>query len=43
MVKMYNAVKETFTIELQPEIIFIGDKTKKEDELCKILYKKIQK
>jgi UDP-N-acetylmuramate dehydrogenase len=43
MVKMHNAVKEKFTIELQPEIIFIGDKTKKEDELCKILYKKTQK
>lgn len=43
MVKMHNAVKEKFTIELQPEIVFIGDKTKKEDELCKILYKKTQK
>ena len=43
MSKMHNAVKEKFTIELQPEIVFIGDKTKKEDELCKILYKKIQK
>ena len=38
MVKMHNAVKEKFTIELTPEIIFIGDKTKKEEELCKILY-----
>ena len=43
MVKMHKAVKENFTIELQPEIVFIGDKTKKEDELCKILYKKTQK
>ena len=43
MSKMHNAVKEKFTIELQPEIVFIGDKTKKEDELCKILYKKTQK
>ena len=25
------------------KIVFIGDKTKKEDELCKILYKKTQK
>ena len=40
MVKMRNAVKEKFTIELTPEIIFIGDKTKKEEELCKILYQK---
>ena len=43
MVKMHNAVKEKFTIELTPEIIFIGDKTKKEEELCKILYQKKQK
>ena len=43
MAKMHNAVKEKFTIELQPEIVFIGDKTKKEEELCKILYKKTQK
>ena len=43
MVKMFTAVKEMYTIELQPEIIFIGDKTEKEEKLCKILYKKIQK
>ena len=43
MVKMHNAVKESFTIDLTPEIIFIGDKTKKEEELCKILYQKKQK
>ena len=40
MVKMFTAVKENYRIELQPEIIFIGDKTKKEEELCKILYQK---
>ena len=38
MVKMFTAVKENYKIELQPEIIFIGDKTKKEEDLCKILY-----
>ena len=43
MFKMFTAVKENYRIELQPEIIFIGDKTKKEEELCKILYKKTQK
>ena len=43
MFKMFTAVKENYRIELQPEIIFIGDKTKKEEELCKILYKKAQK
>ncbi len=39
MVKMYNAVKNMYTIELTPEQIFIGDKTEKEEELCNILYK----
>jgi UDP-N-acetylmuramate dehydrogenase len=43
MHRMYSAVKESFTIELQPEIVYIGDKSKKEDELCKILYQKRQK
>ena len=43
MVKMFTAVKENYKIELQPEVIFLGDKTKKEDELCKILYQKTQK
>ena len=43
MVKMHNAVKDTYTIELRPEIIFIGDKTEKEEELCNILYQKKQK
>ena len=43
MVKMHSAVKKAFTIELEPEILFIGNKTKKEEELCKILYKKTQR
>ena len=43
MVKMFTAVKENYRIELQPEVVFIGDKTKKEEELCKILYPKTQK
>ena len=37
MVMMYNAVKNMYTIELKPEIIFLGDKTKKEEELWNIL------
>ena len=37
MVMMYNAVKNQYTIELKPEIVFIGDKTKKEEELWNIL------
>ena len=43
MEKMFTAVKENYRIELQPEVIFIGDKTPKEEKLCKILYQKIQK
>ncbi|MCQ2754717.1 MAG: UDP-N-acetylmuramate dehydrogenase [bacterium] len=43
MCKMKQAVKDTYTIDLTPEIIFVGDKTKKEEELCKILYQKTQK
>ena len=39
MVKMYNAVKQMYTIELTPEQIFIGDKTEKEEGLCNILYR----
>lgn len=43
MLKMYNLVKEKFTIELTPEIIFIGNKSEKEEKICDILYKKHQK
>ena len=43
MVKMFTTVRDIYTIELKPEIIFIGDKTKKEEELCNILYQKNQK
>ena len=43
MVKMFTAVKDKYRIELQPENIFIGNKTKKEEILCKILYQKTQK
>ena len=37
MVMMYNAVKNQYTIELKPEIIFVGNKTEKEEELWNIL------
>ena len=43
MVKMFTAVRDIYTIELKPEVIFIGDKTEKEEELCNILYQKNQK
>lgn len=43
MVKMFTTVKDTYTIELKPEVIFIGDKSEKEEKLCNILYQKTQK
>ena len=43
MVKMKNAVKDTYTIDLMPEVIFIGNKTEKEEELWNILYQRPQK
>ena len=41
--KMYLTVKDTYTIELEPEIRFIGKKNKREEEICKQIYKKKQK
>lgn len=41
--KMYTTVKETYTIELEPEIRFIGKKSRREEEICKQIYKKTQK
>ena len=41
--KMYMTVKETYTIELEPEIRFIGKRNKREEEICKQIYKKTQK
>lgn len=37
--KMYSKVKETYTIELVPEIRYIGKKSKREEEICKQIYK----
>lgn len=43
MYMMYKKVKNSYTIELVPEIRFIGKKNKREEEICKELYRKIQK
>ena len=43
MVKMFTTVRDIYTIELKPEVIFIGDKTEKEEKLCNILYQKESK
>lgn len=37
--KMYKQVKDTYTIELEPEVRFIGKRTKREEEICKQIYK----
>ena len=38
MYKMYSCVKEKQGIKLKPEIKFFGNKTCREEEICKILY-----
>ena len=43
MLKMYNEVKERYSIELVPEVIFVGEKNEREKEICSIIYPKIQK
>ena len=40
MFEMYTKVKESYNIELEPEIIFLGGLNKKENEIWKILNKK---
>lgn len=40
MFKMRQKVKESYNIELEPEIRFLGGNNKEENELCRILYKK---
>ncbi len=37
---MHSKVKERYDIELEPEIRFLGGNNKRENEICKILYKK---
>lgn len=40
MLDMHNKVKEVYDIELVPEIVFLGGKNKKENEIWQILNKK---
>lgn len=37
---MYNEVKDKFGIELRPEVKYFGEQTKKERDICKILFQK---
>ena len=43
MYKMHQAVKKEYNVELEPEIVFLGGNSEKENELCQILYPKMQK
>lgn len=43
MLEMKNKVKNKFGVDLIPEIIYLGNKNKKEEEICKMLYQKILK
>ncbi|MFA7659356.1 MAG: UDP-N-acetylmuramate dehydrogenase [Candidatus Gastranaerophilaceae bacterium] len=38
MLKMYNAVKDKYTITLHPEIKYFGEKSRREEEIWNILY-----
>src|SRR5574344_202150 len=38
MYKMYSTVKDKYTINLHPEIRFVGEMTKREEGLCNIMY-----
>lgn len=40
MLLMYNKVKEKYDIKLNPEVIYIGNNSKKEEEIWKILKQK---
>jgi UDP-N-acetylmuramate dehydrogenase len=38
MFKMHEAVKDKYTIDLHPEVRFMGEKSQREEEICNILY-----
>jgi UDP-N-acetylmuramate dehydrogenase len=38
MLKMYQEVKDKYTIKLYPEIRFYGERTQREEEICNIIY-----
>lgn len=40
MLKMYEEVKNKYTLELSPEVKYFGQKNKREEEICRILYKR---
>jgi len=38
MFKMFNEVQEKYTVKLEPEVKFFGEKTEREEAICRILY-----
>lgn len=38
MFKMFTAVKDKYTIELEPEVRYFGEKTTREEDICNIMY-----
>ncbi len=38
MLKMVEEVKNKYTVKLEPEVKFFGEKSKREEEICRILY-----
>lgn len=38
MFKMYTAVKEKHGIKLEPEVKYFGEKTQREEDICRIMY-----
>lgn len=38
MLKMYSAVDDKYTIKLNPEIKYFGEKTQREEEICNLIY-----
>ena len=43
MLKMQNKVKEKYNIELMPEVRYLGNNSRKEEDICKILYQSLTK
>lgn len=43
MLQIHNAVKENSGIELKPEVRYLGNKNKREEDICKILYQNLIK
>ena len=43
MLKMQDAVKKKFGVILNPEVRYLGNKNKREEEICKILYQNLIK